>query len=804
MVHENAPTRRKDAHEFEPQYDLACARQDSVPLPAVKVNLDKGMLDFNGDRLKLIDWPPILLCISINKNLRHIAISSTYQATAASGDTDRRYYRSNLRRKIPTIRSKEMTLKLCKALRECLTGSPSLKSLHLNGLPLRERDLITLTKGLVKSTSLESLSLANCPISDEGLEVICQSTKYSTTIKAVDFTGCSITWRGAEHIARIIKYQGMQRHGTAWAESLRYRHPQFEGMSGLRRVTLNCNTLIGDRGAAALAHELADDLWVKAVDLQRCGLSSDGARRLLESLKTNSSLCVLDIRSNPLVDNILIKTVIEKVLMNARGQSPEYCWIKPATTESPRASLPKRRLPSALRGKPAFKIAAHKATCGGRGSGVAQTKKSSSRYVPWRAAARAGRQRGLPPGVTVTNQRFQGAATVKVIMESESDNDDADDDDYDNEEEEKEGKVLLEMGQRPSSLHLQDTITSQQLHRVQMELKECRLSLAVERRARLKAESRLMEYELENARLRDANHSLTETLAATGPASAPLGVSALEDEEVLESIEKSFNKFHSFLDLLKDAGLGQLASVAGIDQSDFQPLGRPQLSSTIGPHLDAAASRTTEEFRDMLAKTDALSVAGDLRPDMCKGDTNIITHRPPTPVSAPLSKETFLNETIGQTVGHRENPAEAAEEEEHLYFRPDVQPDTGSERSFQSQKSFDHLSFGKPFQKQSQRQRSEASSHRSNISRGYSFNNSRAYSQASQSNGCHKGSSESVSEIISDRAESVGSVGSRNSRKERLVTVGQSGSEGSERAAYPGRGAFEHIRTLGGQSDDSF
>lgn len=55
----------------------------------------------------------------------------------------------------------------------------------------------------------------------------------------------------------------MQRHGTAWAESLRYRQPQLEGMRGLRRVTLNCNTLIGDRGAAALASELAEDLWVK-------------------------------------------------------------------------------------------------------------------------------------------------------------------------------------------------------------------------------------------------------------------------------------------------------------------------------------------------------------------------------------------------------------------------------------------------------------------------------------------------------------------------------------------------------------
>lgn len=39
-----------------------------------------------------------------------------------------------------------MTFKLCKALRECLTVSSNLKTLQLQGLPLRERDLIILTK----------------------------------------------------------------------------------------------------------------------------------------------------------------------------------------------------------------------------------------------------------------------------------------------------------------------------------------------------------------------------------------------------------------------------------------------------------------------------------------------------------------------------------------------------------------------------------------------------------------------------------------------------------------------------------
>lgn len=63
-----------------------------------------------------------------------------------------------------------------------------------------------------------------------------------------------------------------------------------------------------------------------------------------------------------------------------------------------------------------------------------------------------------------------------------------------------------------------------------------------------------IQYELENARLRNNNLSLSEALAAAGSVSAPPPFSTLEDDEVLESIESSFTKFHAFLDLLKDAG----------------------------------------------------------------------------------------------------------------------------------------------------------------------------------------------------------------------------------------------------------
>lgn len=63
----------------------------------------------------------------------------------------------------------------------------------------------------------------------------------------------------------FAKHQAMKRHGEAWAESLRYRRPDFDYMTGLRRITLNCNMLVGDRGASAFADCLGEDLWLKGI-----------------------------------------------------------------------------------------------------------------------------------------------------------------------------------------------------------------------------------------------------------------------------------------------------------------------------------------------------------------------------------------------------------------------------------------------------------------------------------------------------------------------------------------------------------
>ncbi|XP_068785145.1 centrosomal protein of 78 kDa isoform X3 [Struthio camelus] len=443
---DSVKVRRQCLLDFYSHYEHLCAVQGSVPLKAVKANLNQGALDLTVDRIKAADWAPLLNAVRHNKTLTSIAVRSFHQQGLGESGVER--YRTYFRRRIPAIRSKDLTGQLCKAVKGCLSISDVLKNLELQGLLLRERDLILLTKGLAKTSSLESVSLAHCPIGDGGLEIICQSVKNSASIRCINFTGCSLTWRGAEHMANVLKHQAMKRHNEAWAESLRYRRPDLDCMTGLRRITFNCNMLVGDRGASAFAECLGEDLWLKALDLQQCGISNEGAKSLFDALQANTTLVVLDVRKNPLIDHVLMKSIIERVLMNGNSANSE------------------------------------------------------------------------------------------------------------------------------------------------LELEECLLKLKEERRARVKAEERIVELEIENARLRNVNISLSEVLHAQSVTNM-----ILEDEGVLGSIENSFQKFHAFLDLLKDAGLGQLAALAGIDQSDFGLLGHPQMNSTLTKPAKVLKEKSFEEER---------------------------------------------------------------------------------------------------------------------------------------------------------------------------------------------------------------
>ncbi|XP_014798148.1 PREDICTED: centrosomal protein of 78 kDa isoform X2 [Calidris pugnax] len=588
---ESVKIRRQCLLDFYSHYEHLCALQGSVPLKAVKANLAQSALDLIVDRIKAADLVPLLNAIRHNKTLTSIGIRSFHQQGLGESGVER--YKTYFRRRIPAIRSKDLTGQLCKAVKGCLSISDVLKNLELQGLLLRERDLILLTKGLAAAASLESVSLAHCPIGDGGLETICQSVKNSATIRYVNFTGCSLTWRGAEHVANVLKHQAMKRHGEAWAESLRYRRPDLEYMTGLRRITFNCNMLVGDRGASAFADCLAEDLWLKALDLQQCGISSEGARSLLDALQTNTTLVVLDIRKNPLIDHVMMKNIIERVVMNGNGANLEYKWLTSPSSKDALKTRPRKRtivLGSGRKGKATIRIGLPSKKSVSPGKKNTSVKDSYSPkplppgtkgFLPWRTAERAKRCRGGPVDSTEDLPvKIQTGMPVKVTVESTSTSETEDTEDL--------GDVI----HHPDLAKSLDKINVTKYQQLQLELEECMEKLKEEQRARIKAEERIMELEIENARLRNINTSLSDVLHAQSVTNM-----ILEDEGVLGSIESSFQKFHAFLDLLKDAGLGQLAVLAGIDQSDFGLLGRPQMNSTVSKPANVLKEKSFEEER---------------------------------------------------------------------------------------------------------------------------------------------------------------------------------------------------------------
>ncbi|XP_059782456.1 centrosomal protein of 78 kDa isoform X5 [Balaenoptera ricei] len=510
MIH-SVKLRRDSAADFASHYEYLCALQDSVPLPAVRASLREGVLDFNADRLRGVDWAPLLSTLKINKDLPLICIKSFFQPWLGETGSDRnKVYRS----RVPAIRNKDVTFQLCKALKCCVSASGALRNLELNGLVLRERDLTMLTKGLNKSATLVHLCLANCPIGDGGLETL---------------------------------------------------------------------------------------------DLQQCGLTSEGAKALLKALETNRTLVVLDIRKNPLVDHSVTKAVIKKVLQNGRSAKSEYQWItSPSVKEPSKAARQKKRtiiLGSGRKGKATIRIglATKKPVSNGRKHSAGKEcyapvplPPGVSGFLPWRTAERAKRNRGFPfiKARDVCNQLQQSEFPVTVTVESPSSSEIEEVDDSSESIQEEPEKISLKQ------------------EALQEKLEECLKQLKEERVIRLKADKRVSELEHENAQLRNINFSLSEALHAHSLTSM-----ILDDEGVLGSIENSFQKFHAFLDLLKDAGLGQLATMAGIDQSDFHLLGRPQMNSTVSSPPKEEKKAPEEEKSE--SKQSALGQMQNIQVSIC-------------------------------------------------------------------------------------------------------------------------------------------------------------------------------------------
>ena len=565
MLPQSVKTRHRAMHDFESCYEQLCCLQSTTPLSFVKAHLKEGVLDINGDKVRMLDWAPILDSIKINKSLRFIAIRSFFQVPCGNSGKKLHYFK----RKTPAICMKDVTQWIATSLRSCLSVSSTIKCLDLQGVPLREKDVALLSKGIERNFSLSYLSLNYCQIADSGVKTFCHAVRNNPCITHISLSGCNITPNGTEEIAKLIKHQSTLRHSEAWAESLRYRTPNFNCMGGIRRVSLNANPMIGDDGILPFTEALKDDLWLKALDFQQCGISSKGALSLLGTMQYNNTLVVLDLRQNPMVDSTTLRTVLGRVLMNANeNDEADYPWIKEEPPKDPYCT--KKYKPPKSANKSFGKKANGRLSRNSTDSGEIKLK-STPKYKSskaWQAALQASQ---MESNFFDDNAKSGDESSVVFHLDPKKLFDSI------GLSLQKAPKVLNE-----SVLVNEDHLNLNDSHAVIRQLKvdvlntQRKLEAVVESEKALN--TRVMALEVENARLK-------KELATTHENSRLK--SQLDDDMLLDSIEQSFNKLHDFLNRLHDAGLGSLASAAGLEKDFSFPFEtKTTFNKTASPRIE--------------------------------------------------------------------------------------------------------------------------------------------------------------------------------------------------------------------------
>lgn len=250
------------------------------------------------------------------------------QKLIVEADTEEKVRR--LKKWFGCICTKYVLKSLIRSLCTCLKNTPVLTCLELDGILISDEFLQTLLKGLTQNKTLKLLSLKGCPINDEGCFELCETLHSLPNIEIINLSSCNLTYKSGECVGKLIKYQQINRYCESWHSSLRYEEPQVVNMAGIKRISLNNNPKMGDTGLESILNELVDDLWIKALDMQRCNITEAISGKIIETLEYNRSLEVADFRHNDLEPDTISR--ILECLKTKQSDDPEYRWCFTSTT----------------------------------------------------------------------------------------------------------------------------------------------------------------------------------------------------------------------------------------------------------------------------------------------------------------------------------------------------------------------------------------------------------------------------------------------------------------------------------------
>lgn len=317
-------------------YSELCRRQNATPLTMVKPPKLKSntMLDFTCDRIKPEEWFPILRALQNDTSLHVIAIRSRAICKFLHEiDTEEKLRK--MKRRFGCLWTAYILKTLVKSVSTVLKKSQVLASLEFDGLPITAMYMEPLIQGLRQCSTIRTLSFQHCPLKDIGCQQLCLALRFVPNVEVLNLSGCELGSLSGEYIAKVIKYQQINRYCESWHNSLRYEDPKVENMRGLKRITLNNNPHFGDEGLVCIIDELEDDLWIKALDMQKCGVTESIGSRLLDLIEYSRSLEIADFRHNEKLSTVTLQRIFEILGRKNFGYNPEYQWCLTTSTLYP-------------------------------------------------------------------------------------------------------------------------------------------------------------------------------------------------------------------------------------------------------------------------------------------------------------------------------------------------------------------------------------------------------------------------------------------------------------------------------------
>ncbi|XP_078048604.1 uncharacterized protein LOC144475987 [Augochlora pura] len=306
-------------------YMELCKQQRLRPLPVICVTLPHN-LDFTTDRVKMDDWGPILNSLSLDRSLKSISVRSRYQCRKPLEEINSED-KARTMGKAPVVLSRYLLEWMSHSVGQCVRNSPVLINLELEGIPFPPDCVTVLSVGLSHTKTLRYLSFQRCYIGDVSCEVLCRTVADIPSIRTLNLSSCDLTCKCGPVLAAALSRQKLSLYHDTWQQSLRYQEPNLEAMPGLRRLTLNDNPQLGDTAAMEIVEAIRDSLWLKAIDMQRCGLTDKVAKDLFELLDYNTTLVVFDVRQNASLNEDLSQHIMKRLEANNADMKSEYRWL---------------------------------------------------------------------------------------------------------------------------------------------------------------------------------------------------------------------------------------------------------------------------------------------------------------------------------------------------------------------------------------------------------------------------------------------------------------------------------------------